>query len=311
MISVIIPTYNAESTIERCLDSLFSQKYDGDFEVIVVNDGSTDRTKEIVSKYKKIKLINIKNSGPAKARNIGLKSSKGELLLFIDSDCKAEENWMGTLAKSLKKYEVVTGKVVAEYQPPSFTSKFMRDDFNYRHQIKKGHTNFTFFANFGLRKKVLDQYGFFDENRRITEDNEFSYRLSENIIFYDPEAIVIHTKICTMSSFAEESMKTGFYYGSLFPRYHEKIKNDDHLSKRILLQPFLSFLILFWMIPAISLTALSLIILTNLRFLSFIREKEKSISLTISSFFMTVLRGFLWLLGGLFGFIKGSFDLLF
>lgn len=87
MISVIIPLYNKEPIIEQSLQSVLSQDYD-DFEVIVVNDGSTDRGVEIVKSIKdsRITLIEQENGGPSKARNTGVKNAKGEWILFLDAD---------------------------------------------------------------------------------------------------------------------------------------------------------------------------------------------------------------------------------
>lgn len=88
-ISVIIPVYNSEKFLKKLLNSILKQTYD-DYEVILVNDGSTDKSLGIINKYKekdkRIKCITIKNSGPGIARKIGFQESCGELLFFIDSD---------------------------------------------------------------------------------------------------------------------------------------------------------------------------------------------------------------------------------
>ncbi len=87
--SIIIPIYNTEKYLNECLESLYNQSYDN-FEVIMVNDGSTDGSKKICEKYcslsKRFKLINQENSGVSKARNYGISHSIGEYILFIDSD---------------------------------------------------------------------------------------------------------------------------------------------------------------------------------------------------------------------------------
>lgn len=89
MISVIIPAYNSEAHMRQCLDSLLAQTC-RDWEAIVVNDGSTDSTAEIVKDYVardgRFRLLSISNSGQATARNVGLEASKGEWIAFLDSD---------------------------------------------------------------------------------------------------------------------------------------------------------------------------------------------------------------------------------
>ena len=87
MISVVIPLYNKEIIIEKSLNSVLSQDY-SDFELIVVDDGSTDGSVAIVEKIfdNRIHLIRQKNSGPSKARNVGVQYAKGDWILFLDAD---------------------------------------------------------------------------------------------------------------------------------------------------------------------------------------------------------------------------------
>ncbi len=88
-VSVIIPAYNAEKYLKQCLDSVLNQSMK-DIEVILVNDGSTDRTLQIAQKYSSVlpnfKIITTENYGPGNARNIGLELAKGEYIKFLDSD---------------------------------------------------------------------------------------------------------------------------------------------------------------------------------------------------------------------------------
>ena len=89
IISVIIPIYNVELYLNKCIESVLNQTYTN-LEVILVNDGSTDRSGEICDSYckidKRVKVIHQKNGGPALARNRGLRIAKGEYIGFIDSD---------------------------------------------------------------------------------------------------------------------------------------------------------------------------------------------------------------------------------
>lgn len=88
-VSIIVPAYNVEKYIEKCIESLINQTLK-EIEIIIVNDGSTDNTKKIISqyekKYKNIKCINKENEGQSIARNIAIKEAKGEYIVFIDSD---------------------------------------------------------------------------------------------------------------------------------------------------------------------------------------------------------------------------------
>ena len=89
LLSVIVPAYNVEKYIDNCLDSLLQRQVPFDYEVIVVNDGSTDATAQLLDKYvhnEKVRIIHQKNKGLSGARNTGIACAKGEYLCFIDSD---------------------------------------------------------------------------------------------------------------------------------------------------------------------------------------------------------------------------------
>lgn len=105
MISVIIPLYNKEPIIERSLQSVLSQDYD-DFEVVVVNDGSTDRSADIVRSINdpRIRLIEQENGGPSKARNTGIKNAKGEWIVFLDADDELLPGAIELFLESRKSY---------------------------------------------------------------------------------------------------------------------------------------------------------------------------------------------------------------
>ncbi|MBN1779471.1 MAG: glycosyltransferase family 2 protein [Candidatus Buchananbacteria bacterium] len=103
-ISVIIPAFNAQKTIEQCLNSLFAQSFT-DFEVIVVNDGSTDQTAQVLQKYQtKIKIVNQSNSGAPAARNAGAKLAAGAYLLFCDADIVLKPQALEKMYQALKNH---------------------------------------------------------------------------------------------------------------------------------------------------------------------------------------------------------------
>ena len=104
MFSIIIPMYNGERFISFCLDSILNQKYD-DYEVIVVNDGSLDKSKEIVSKYlkdKRFRLFNRDNHGLSESRNFGVTKANGKYLLFLDCDDTLSEDTLSSLYDEVK-----------------------------------------------------------------------------------------------------------------------------------------------------------------------------------------------------------------
>lgn len=108
-ISIIMPVYNSEKYLAASLDSILNQSFQ-DFEIICINDGSIDRSKEILEQYienhgNRIKLISIENGGQANARNIGITCAKGEYITFVDSDDELEEKALEKLYKKAKESE--------------------------------------------------------------------------------------------------------------------------------------------------------------------------------------------------------------
>ena len=108
-ISVIVPAYNCEKTIERCLNSILIQTYDN-LQLVVINDGSVDSTEEIVYSMiatdERIQLISITNAGVSHARNIGVDFAVGEYITFVDADDFLEPNMYGSLMDLVHKYNV-------------------------------------------------------------------------------------------------------------------------------------------------------------------------------------------------------------
>ena len=105
IVSIIVPAYNAERTINRCIDSILKQSY-SNLEIIIINDGSKDSTEEKCMKYiknKKIKYIRINNSGVSNARNIGIENSTGTYIMFVDSDDYIEKNMVERLYDNINE----------------------------------------------------------------------------------------------------------------------------------------------------------------------------------------------------------------
>lgn len=128
--SIIVPVYNVEKYIKKCLDSIFAQTLK-DFEVIVINDGTKDKSIELIKNYD-VKIINQKNQGLSAARNRGVKESRGEYLLFLDSDDYLEKDTLKELNESFKNNPDIVrfqirevyedGKVIT-YQEIPFNNK--------------------------------------------------------------------------------------------------------------------------------------------------------------------------------------------
>lgn len=110
-LSIIIPVYNAEKYLEKCMKSIFNN-IENSFEVILINDGSKDNSleiiKEFMQKYNNIELINNSNNGVSYSRNLGIKKAKGNYIMFVDADDELEKNWLDIIDSYMaKNYDIV------------------------------------------------------------------------------------------------------------------------------------------------------------------------------------------------------------
>jgi len=197
-VSIIIPTYNRERYIGDAIDCVLSQTYNN-IELIIVDDGSTDKTKSIVFSYKKkhkdIKYIFQKNQGVAAARNNGMKRAKGELIAFLDSD----DLWLTDklqiqveFLKSHKKIDFLFTDML-ESQDDRITSLSWLKQMPYYNRLKAQkdkvidiveflyHKNCVPTSSVIIRKKILKTTGYFNETLRISEDREFWIRACSKV----------------------------------------------------------------------------------------------------------------------------------
>lgn len=181
LVSVIVPAYNAQETIQDCLDSLASQSYEN-FEVIVVDNNSTDETRKIAGSYDKtVKLYSEGKKGSFAARNTGVEKSQGEILAFIDSDCVAPEDWLLNLTKPItedSEVAVYGGSSDSQETRWSRTEHAFEEgvisEFRVGRYVNMGDTK-----NLGVTRKVFDELGGFDESFLFSSDTDFGLRLVE------------------------------------------------------------------------------------------------------------------------------------
>jgi glycosyltransferase involved in cell wall biosynthesis len=181
-ISVVIPNHNGEGTIFKCLESAFSSEYNP-FEVVVVDDSSTDNSVEIIEKFP-CKLVRLeKHAGVSKARNIGAGASRGELLFFIDNDCLLQRN---TLALANKAYDGKNGRVIGgTYTCLPYDKDFFsvfQSVFVNHFETKKSVPDYIAAHSMIIDARVFKAFGGFVEDYFIgvaasVEDVEFSHRL--------------------------------------------------------------------------------------------------------------------------------------
>lgn len=164
-ISVIVPVYNGEKFLNSCLDALFASDY-SNFEVIVVDDGSTDKSAEISRKKGAIVISSeIRQSGPAAARNLAAKKAKGDILLFIDADVVVKTDTISKIAERFHNSPEISALFGSYDDAPgekNFLSQYKNLQHHFVHQNSNSEAS-TFWAGLGaVRRDVFLSVGGFD-----------------------------------------------------------------------------------------------------------------------------------------------------
>ncbi|MDD2580656.1 MAG: glycosyltransferase [Desulfuromonadaceae bacterium] len=189
-ISFIVPLYNEEKTIASCLDSIIAEMHVTD-EIIVVDNGSTDKSANIVSAYQSITLLERPRVTVAAVRNFGAKMAKGNVLAFIDSDCIVCIDWRKQLVQTLKVRSVAASG--SKYCLPESACWIEKVWYSQRNKTA-GKAKYINSGNLAIRKDVFLRVGGFDETLITGEDSELCWRLShtDNIVFENPDIKAIH-----------------------------------------------------------------------------------------------------------------------
>ena len=221
-ISIIIPVFNGEIFVKKCLDTLLIQKNIANCEIIFVNDGSTDKSISIIEEYNKknIKILSLpSNSGPAASRNLGIKNSDGEYVFFCDIDDLIDQNALQILYNTakknnceyvfsdFKKFEGDKNQRIGVYnyeKDKSFRNKEIVEAMKRElHDASLGHLG-LFGCNGRLIKRslLIDKKIFFNEELRWMEDKTFGW----NVLSFVREAIYIRKQL--YSYYFHPSIKT-------------------------------------------------------------------------------------------------------
>lgn len=170
-VSIIIPTYNEESDISECLKSLATQSIKN-FEIIIVDDGSTDRTLEVIKNFKnenkeKIKIISGKHRGPGFSRNLGAKKAQGRILVFIDSDMTFQRDYIKNLISPILSNKKVVGTTHDYEVVKNIDNIWSRCWGRIRVSKESAHKIKIFRA---IRKSIFLELGGFDPNYGYADD---------------------------------------------------------------------------------------------------------------------------------------------
>ena len=202
-ISIVVQVFNAESYLERSINALLSQDYTSDqYEIIMVDNNSTDRSSEIIHQYPSVRLLQQSKQGSYAARNIGIAEAAGSIIAFLDADCVPCSRWLRSIASTMREPDVsvVIGRIQSGATSPSLllydAYEHTKHDYIFGTEdaeLYYGHTN-----NMAVRRNLLDGVRPFMEWERGA-DTELVRRVvdaySSRTVRYCAEALVRHLEI--------------------------------------------------------------------------------------------------------------------
>jgi glycosyltransferase involved in cell wall biosynthesis len=303
-ISVIIPVYNSEKTLWHCLDALQHQTIPNEsFEVIVVDDGSSDGAKDLAPQFPQVHFYSIDHQGPAAARNFGVHNASGEIVLFTDADCVPTSDWIEKMSSPFEQEHIVGVKGTYLNQQHNVVARFVQAEYEgkYDHMQKEKYIDFIDTYSAGYRREVFLENGGFDTDfpTSSVEDQELSYRIasSDGKLVFVPQARVIHLgHASNIKDYFLKKHKIGYWKVLVHKKHPHKLIRDSHTPQNLKIQIIVIaiaalFLPLglidsffFWISALLGL----LFIVTTVPFVY--RNWRKDISVAIISPFLLLIR---------------------
>ncbi|MCA9401153.1 MAG: glycosyltransferase family 2 protein [Candidatus Omnitrophica bacterium] len=248
--SVIIPAYNCSATISKTINSLLKQRHMPD-EIIIVDDGSTDDTAQIVKQYRQVHYVFQKNSGPAAARNNGAFLSHGDILFFTDSDCVPTQDWIMEGLKGFSHEEI--GAVCGTYgnaNPQYVLSRCIHDEIQFRHHHLVPDEPKVFGSyNVAIRRGLFVRLSGFNQkySQASGEDNDLSYRLrkSGHKIIFNRKFKVDHFHTTSLMKYLLEQFRHGFWRAKMYRDHVNMVLGDDYTFWKDSVEIILAFIFIF------------------------------------------------------------------
>jgi glycosyltransferase involved in cell wall biosynthesis len=290
-ISVIIPTFNSAKELTKCLESFKTQTISNEnYEVMVVDDGSNDRTKVTAAKYPVIYIYQ-QNHGPAAARNNGANQAQGEIILFTDADCEPQPNWIEEMIKPLDDPQVVGVKGAYRTRQKEIVARLVQIEYEHKYERMKKFKYIDFIDTYsaGYRKDIFLKYNGFDERypKASVEDQEFSFRLSHDgyKMVFNPNAVVFHKHSASLMGYLRKKYKIAFWKAFLLKRHPGKMKTDTHTPQSLKIQMLLALSAFLWIAgpvyqPMYYVSALSVLafLLSCIPFVLFALKRDPAVA---------------------------------
>ncbi len=293
-ISIIIPNYNGAGTIGKGLESVFSSNYKN-FEVVVVDDSSTDSSVEIIKGFP-CRLVGLdKHSGASRARNMGAQNSLGEVLFFTDADCLLQKDTLTLVNKAVEKYKkediippnpplvkggvgvgivggiVIGGTYTRVPYDDNFFSAFQSIFINYSEKKHKENPDYVATHAMIMDRRIFEDTGGFHEDffLPILEDVEFSHRLRRAgyRIVINPEILVRHIFNFSLLKSLQNAARKSMYWTIYSIKNRDLLADSGtasiELKTNVLSYLFISLLSFLYLLSGISVFLIAIPFITG------------------------------------------------
>ncbi|MBI1803897.1 MAG: glycosyltransferase [Ignavibacteriae bacterium] len=290
LVSIIIPVKNGAATLDACLRSI-KRSYYKNYEVLVVDDHSTDDTVSIAQRFQYSVLQVTEGKGANNARNVGASKAHGDIFIFIDSDIVIERETILGIVETLEEdhLDAVVGIYTARHRHESFVSQYKNLWVRYSYMKSSPEIDWLFGAISGIRRKAFEQLGGFNTAllaRHGHDDIELGKRAAQaklNIML-DMDIEVEHLKQYTLGSFILNEYHRSVGFAELATQFGETAKSVKHgfvnVYPTFVLSTMFSLMVVAtiiasaggWVSDWWAITALGVYLLLNIRFLNYLEQ---------------------------------------
>ncbi|HPB29909.1 MAG TPA: glycosyltransferase [Candidatus Sumerlaeota bacterium] len=229
-VSIVVPVRNGEALIGDCLESLCALDYPADVrEIIVVDNGSTDATASVVSRYS-VRLLSEPKTGASCARNTGWRAAVHDLVAFTDSDCVVNKEWLKNLVRNFTDDALgACGGALCPAPPRTVIEEYVihKDILSQERALRDEPISppFIVTASAMYRRRALEDVGGFDETMTLPcEDADLAWRVGWKgwRIGYDPDAVAVHRHRATLGGLLRQIRRYGAGSALLFIRHRRR-----------------------------------------------------------------------------------------
>jgi len=246
-ISVILPVYNSRNMVGRVIEAYRAIDYP-DMELIIVDDGSTDGTNNIASRYN-LKIIHQEKSGLAKARNTGWRAASGDICYFTIADCLPLSDVITILTKYFKDEKVAAAGGTSDLGNPQYLlPRLIHSETSYLHRQLPEKVDFLVSNNIAIRKKVLEQIGGFNEEYEtsVSADNDLCFRINKAgwDMAFDIRASTLHFFDSSLWNYMVQQYDYGKWRVKLFIDHKDRMTGEYYANLLEFFMPVFALMLL-------------------------------------------------------------------